>query len=303
MTHPIDHFVRTPNGRALLAVGEAGEMAIWSKEKLGKVSKGQPGPEALLDEAQWMETRRPAQTAIFAKGRAVVSCCGGERGEAEVVLRHLDGDSPAPSEGVALPSFSPEPGDDVKMLLAVSDVDDGFSGRRRKSQRAIIIAASKAGQAWVWRITWRMDSSTTDNISVTEHQPEISLLSQHQLPVEGHKPHLVLQVDPMGWHQSVIDWKTDTPLQDMILTVSREGVLEFWTPQLGHHFAFERTKDGLADTIEGLKPGALHDHSPWSRSGLVRTGRANPLMARCSSRKKTVLGELDEIVLDLTDSL
>ena len=137
--------------------------------------------------------------------------------------------------------------------------------------------------------------ASTVSVSPTnaDDQPDISLLSRYRLPVDLDTPHLILPVDPMGWHQSVIDWKTDTPLQDMILTCSKSGVLEFWTPQLGHHFAFEVQHGHAANGTKDRQNGNLHDHdeSPWTRSGVVRTGRADALMARCSSRKKTVLGK------------
>lgn len=39
------------------------------------------------------------------------------------------------------------------------------------------------------------------------------------------------------------------------------------------------------------KQGGGEDE-PWVRTGVVRTGRKNAIMARCSSRKKTVLSKL-----------
>lgn len=85
----------------------------------------------------------------------------------------------------------------------------------------------------------------------------------------------------MGWHQSTIDWETDTPLQDMVVTVTEEGVIEFWTPRLGQHLVGHRRRK-----VDGSDPNAA-----WSRSSTVRTNRRNVCNARCSSRKKTVLGK------------
>jgi hypothetical protein len=116
--------------------------------------------------------------------------------------------------------------------------------------------------------------------------------------VDGeHKaPHMIMPVDPMGWHQSVIDWKVETPLQDMILTVTEDGVLEFWTPRLGAHLSSDKA-DGHAPHVcvdEAIGHTAAVE-LPWRRTSVVRTGKANVVMARCSSRKKTVLSESSQI--------
>ena len=171
-----------------------------------------------------------------------------------------------------------EEDDDVAMLLAVSDIDDGISGKGRRTQRAVVIAVTKSGQAWCWRVT-----STTKEMD--NDKPDIRLLHKYRLPIEGGSlPALVLPVDPMGWHTSVIDWKSDTPLQDMVLTISTAGVLEYWQPRLGQHLAMQGgAKEG------GKVIGAGGE--AWVRSGFVDTGRTNVVMARCSSRKKTVLSE------------
>jgi hypothetical protein len=81
----------------------------------------------------------------------------------------------------------------------------------------------------------------------------------------------------MGWHTSTVDWKNHTALQDVILTISQQGDLEFWMP-----------------TTE-MDPETL-DRSPrlgksWARTGHVHSGKSNLVKARCSARKKTVLGE------------
>lgn len=191
-------------------------------------------------------------------------------------------------------------GDEIELLLAVSDIDDGYSGRGRRTQRAIILAASKQGHAWVWRVDSRLTANLSADTNVDD-APGIRLLSHYVLPVEGGEPHLILPVDPMGWHQSVIDWKNDAPLQDMILTVSKAGVLEFWSPELGHHYNGERAHKDRVPTRGHDK----HDDSadkPWRRTGTVRTGRERVVMARCSSRKKTVLGTSPERVDCLTVS-
>lgn len=111
----------------------------------------------------------------------------------------------------------------------------------------------------------------------------MTLISNSTLPIDGGgTPRFVLPVDPMGWHQSTVDWETDTPLQDMVVTVTDEGVIEFWTPKLGQHLTGQRRSK-----VDGNDPNAA-----WARSSVVRTERKNVVKARCSSRKKTVLGRL-----------
>ena len=180
-----------------------------------------------------------------------------------------------------MPEFDLEGDDDVAMLLAVSDVDDGISGKGRRTQRAVVMTVTKSGQAWCWRVT-----STTNEVD--NDKPDIQLLHKYRLPIQGgSSPALVLPVDPMGWHTSVIDWKSDTPLQDMVLTISTAGVLEYWQPRLGQHLAMQ------GGAKEGGKLNGV-DGEAWVRSGFVDTGRTNVVMARCSSRKKTVLSEFFE---------
>ena len=289
LSHDIDHFVRTPNGRGLLALTVSGEIGVWYKEHLGKVSKEGAAARAIVGKGQWYEKAAPKASAIFAKGRAIVFYTH-DGLEGKITLQHLDVDATSPTPPLPLPEFELELGDDIVMLLGVSDIDDGFSSRGRRTQSAIVMAASKQGHAWVWKVDSQLISTTSAD-SLTDDKPKVKLLSHYELPVEGGEPHLILPVDPMGWHSSTIDWKNNVPLQDMILTVSKSGVLEFWSPELGHHYKDEKPhgeRSGHAHNGNQPSEGDL----PWRRTGVVRTGRNNVSTARCSSRKKTVLGEL-----------
>jgi hypothetical protein len=293
LEHNIDYFVRTPNGRGLLALTESGEVGVWYKERIGKVARDGPVPRAIIGKGQWTEPSRPKASAIFAKGRAIVFYTVDNGGVGKITLQHLDHDASSPTPPVTLSDFELDLGDDIAMLLAVSDIDDGFAGRGRRTQRAIVMAASRQGHAWVWRVDSRLVSTMSEDTTVDE-TPEITLLSHYTLPIEGGEPHLILPVDPMGWHQSVIDWKSMTPLQDMILTVSKSGVLEFWSPELGHHFKGEVPRcERKGGRDQGLSPPAEAE-MPWRKTGVVRTGRKNASSARCSSRKKTVLSEWND---------
>ena len=287
LSSPIDRMVRTPNGRGLMALGENGEVSLWIKEKIGKIPNGQKSSKALFGKAQWTESHLPIRSAIYDRGRAILSAQKGESDRTRIGLRLLRGDVGSPSEPSTLPDFLPATEDDISMLLAVSDLDDGYSGRNQQSQQAIIIAATSGGETWVWR-EQPCNGLAVSDVTTPEDRPVISLLSRYSLPTYSGKPHLVLQVDPMGWHQSVIDWKINVPLQDIITTVSKDGLLEFWRPQLGHQSYFQQGC-GRVSTEEAALD--VHDHPPWTRTGMVHTGKSNAIMARCSSRKKTVLSE------------
>jgi len=288
----IDRFVRTPNGRGLLAIGVNGEVGAWEKRRLGSPTKSTAQVDPLIGKGKWKMSRPPIQSAIYAKGRALVFCTVDEEGRPSVHLSHLDDTMGSPTEPIALPHFSPEDSDKVAMLMGVSDIDDGMSGRGRRTQRALIIAATESGETWIWRINSRFVSSES---TATDHTPDISLLSHCKLPVHtadgSVAPHLILPVDPMGWHQSVINWESDTPAQDLILTISAEGTMEFWQPRLGQHLIGRDTPETYANGDVACNGEAKSNaHTPWIRTGVVNTGKRNILSARCSSRKKTVLG-------------
>nr|XP_019014432.1 WD-repeat protein [Kwoniella pini CBS 10737]OCF53213.1 WD-repeat protein [Kwoniella pini CBS 10737] len=291
LSNPIEKFARTPNGRGLLAICENGEIGTWYKQQLSlKPAKWHLGPRTLIGRGHWTAPTVPSEAALFAKGRAIVLCTRSSDGHPIITLQHLDSNASEPREPLMLPHFNPKKDDHVEMLLAVSDIDDGYSGGNRRTQRAIITAATRNGEAWVWRVISRITPKEGD----LETQPEIQLVSHYRLPLDDlHEeviPKMILPVDPMGWHQSVIDWTTDTPLQDLILTISSDGDLEFWTPRIGGHLAGqqldEKVKYGdIACENREVEKG----DEAWIKTGTVKTGRQNILMARCSSRKKTVL--------------
>jgi len=291
MNHSIDRLIRTPNGSNLFAFGKSGEAGHWRTGRPAKASKERPGPKALTGTAQWVEKRPFTHCAIFAKGKALVFSSTSDDGGTAITLRQIGFSPFMQEEDVILSGFTPNSGDELAMLLAVSDIDDGHSLRDRRSQRAVVIAATLGGEAWVWHISSQVTSVGAETPAVLDNHPEIVLLFRHRLQVDSSKSHIVLPVDPMGWHQPVIDWNTDTALQDLILTVSTEGLLEFWTPQLGHHFPFGSSQHFLSNACDHNHEHDQYDHSPFTRSGVVSTGRANALLARCSSRKKTVLSE------------
>lgn len=295
LRNKIRHFDRTPNGRGLLAISEGGEIGVWSKEQVGKPIRGQAPRKSLAGQGQWTHETEPLQSAIFAKGRAILLYS--RPGDSpEITLQHLDTEIRGSRPPVRLPSFALEEGDDVAILLAVSDIDDGQSARGRRTQRALALAVSQAGKVWCWRMTSRYQSTVDSEAGFKDEEPEIELLHTYRLPVHGgSKPAWVLPVDPMGWHTSVIDWRTGQLLQDMVLTISQEGVLEYWQPRFGQHLTLDSSETRSAGenlTLdEGRSVPTPGSQTAWMRSGHVDTGRREVCMARCSSRKKTVLGK------------
>lgn len=354
MSQDISSFVRTPNGRGLLAVGQEGEIAVWEKRRVGKAQHSVDGPKrlTLVGKGQWMAPATPILYSIYAKGRGVASYYRDADGP-RVVLQHLDPGDGTPSEPVPMPQFELKDGDDIKMLLAVSNIDDGYtSSRKRRTRRAVIMAVAASGEAWVWRVdpaptsphidlqsplatprkpptespsqspiirstsirvddtpvnrtahadetpgnsplrkTSRLAESISSDMGSSfvyrSEKPVITLISHSILPVEGGgKPLFILPVDPMGWHSSTVDWESDTPLQDMVVTVSSSGVLEFWRPRLGQHLPGHRRRTVYGD----MANHAEGDADAWTRTGVVRTDKKDVVRARCSSRKKTVLG-------------
>lgn len=325
MANDIKGFVRTPNGRGLLAIGAGGEIGVWEKRRLGKMAHtgSKVNTAALVGKGQWQAPAMPILYAIYAKGRGIASYYDDAQHGPRVVLQHLDPGDSVPTEPVLMPHFKPKQGDTIKLLLALSDIDDGYSARKRRTRRAVIMVVAESGETWVWRIdpaptspreeftqspfstplrkasrlpetsperSIRRRESSLSGIPVYHSEkPIVSLVSHSRLPVEdGKKPSFILPVDPMGWHSSTVDWETDTPLQDMVVTLSETGVLEFWRPRLGQHLAGEN-RSKIGDNCDG------GNEAGWTRSGVVRTEKTNVSMARCSSRKKTVLiCELDD---------
>ncbi|WVQ76366.1 hypothetical protein IAR50_006031 [Cryptococcus sp. DSM 104548] len=302
LEHSITSFIRTPNGRGLLALSEQGGVSTWYKQQLGVApSLWESTQKPLVGKGQWTVTHAPGQGAIFSKGRAIVFYTNPPDGSPTVTLQHLNPGSATPLDPLVLPHFHPSDDDEIGMLMAVSDIDDGFDRPGRRTNRAIITAATHSGEAWVWRVLSRLNPGGDTPYG---EQPTVSLLSHYRLPLhsspEGEKGNMILPVDPMGWHQNVIDWATDTPLQDMILSISMDGDLEFWTPKLGQHLVGEKQDqtNGVEHPDRACEVNGGHGHSkgegrgedePWVRTGVVKTGRRNVKMARCSSRKKTVL--------------
>lgn len=286
---PIRHFFRTPNGRGLLAMTDADDLAAFYKEKIEPPRPGQKSRRPLLGRGLWRAEEGTQDVTMFAKGRGIVTYIHTDARQA-ITLQHLDPTSSTLTQPVEMPQFDLDPGDTVEMLLAVSDIDDGYSGRERRTERAVIMAASRNGVAWIWRAKSKLDPDRSAN--TPSPPPDLELHSRFRLPVSSDDaPHLILPVDPMGWHQSVIDWHTDTPQQDMILTITADGILEFWTPWIGQHLAEEEDENEDPAVHARLHQAkGRHSVEPWTKTGEVRTGKAKVVAARCSSRKKTVLG-------------
>lgn len=99
--------------------------------------------------------------------------------------------------------------------------------------------------------------------------PSMTLHSHTSLPLQ-QPPMMILPVDPMAWSgagEGTLE--TEGPaLHDVLLSVSADGQLSFWV-----------TEDPPKSS------------TGWKCTGTVTTNRSSIRMARCSSAKKTALGE------------
>lgn len=77
----------------------------------------------------------------------------------------------------------------------------------------------------------------------------------------GDAPRFILPVDPMGWSFTADESQRD---HDSLLSISQAGVLAFWTV----------TADG-----------------EWRATGQVHTQKTSIKLAKCSTAKKSALGE------------
>lgn len=111
----------------------------------------------------------------------------------------------------------------------------------------------------------------------SSHPPTLMQQSHHSLPPNPSSPSpvkMILPVDPMAWSAGNETLpRPGTELHDMLLSVSEEGELAFWI-----------LEEGLPS--QNQDSGA----SKWRCTGRVRTGRKGFNRAKCSSAKKSALG-------------
>jgi hypothetical protein len=273
---PVSYLARTPNGRGLLSVGTNGQHTVWT---IGTQADGTDAVGRLAGRAQWnmangKEDGCVTASAIFAGARGLVRAA-----DDKVTLHHVNSDGTFTS-GIDLPSF--RAGDKIEVIVATSDVDDGVTARETRTQQTYIIAACEDAAVYVWLV----EGAGTSVIGPEGYIPTARLMSRYVLGARDDQttkasdsttlPAFVLPVDPMGWHTSTVDWESHAALQDMVLTISQSGDLEFWKPT---------TQD------DASSDGSPRLGRTWSRTGLVHSGKSSLVLARCSARKKTALGE------------
>lgn len=88
---------------------------------------------------------------------------------------------------------------------------------------------------------------------------------------------MILPVDPMAWSEhhnhGTEQWRT----HDVLLSVAEDGELAFWSL--------------VSNLVAGLDANKKETSENWVCTGLVKTGRTGYRIAKCSSAKKTALGE------------
>jgi hypothetical protein len=93
-------------------------------------------------------------------------------------------------------------------------------------------------------------------IQITTTNCQLAILSISKLSIPDIQ--LILPVDPMAWATY-----PETAYREMLLCATSEGDLSFWATESDYH---------------------------WVMTGRVATGKRHIRLARCSSAKKTVLG-------------
>lgn len=97
---------------------------------------------------------------------------------------------------------------------------------------------------------------------------------------------MILPVDPMAWvgQYGLSSAGSASQDHDVLLSVSEDGELAFWVPE-GH------AVNAPAGPVNLESNGITKTEAAWKCTGKVRTGRKGLTMARCSSAKKSVLGQ------------
>ena len=100
-------------------------------------------------------------------------------------------------------------------------------------------------------------------------EPKVYIDSTSRLP-ENVRPVAILPVDPMEW--AVRE-------KDLLLSVDEDGGLQFWIP------------DAQDSNERGRRGQQTKKNLAWRCTGSVNSRRKGLIKARCSSTKKSVLGE------------
>lgn len=132
-------------------------------------------------------------------------------------------------------------------------------------------------------------------------RPNLKVHSTSTLPLPA-VPTFVLPVEPMAWsHESsashhgdsrsqpptpTISTAPQTQARDVLVSVSADGTLSFWTPALEHNIKVKATTKGAAKLLTTASNGA----GGWICTGSIRTRHTCIRLARCSSAKKTAIG-------------
>ena len=128
--------------------------------------------------------------------------------------------------------------------------------------------------------------------------PSLSIQLETSLPLPS-PPTLISPVDPMAWSGTSGETSAlSADAHDTLLSVSDDGELAFWVPE-----------NGLLELLEGdartngahVNGDAQTLNNGWRCTGRVRTGRRGLSRAACSSAKKSVLGMLNLIVVEMLD--
>ena len=143
-------------------------------------------------------------------------------------------------------------------LTSVFSLPPDSSSQSTKASTLVVITADH--EVVLIDVTLPSTSSTSGSLRIA---------SRSFLPLDPQPSH-ILPVDPMAWTGPYLSGKKGMD-HDVLLSVTAEGELAFWVPN---------------DASEG---------QGWKCTGKVRTGRTGLRKARCSSAKKSALGNIHSL--------
>ena len=267
-TVPIDYFVRSPDGSAVVSKRRDGGGEIFTRDRRGTFHNRQ----------SWDDKSEAIALLNSGRGLAVFS------GNILVVRLYAQGthEELKSLQVVHAPPSTP-------LLLVIPSPATMFQHTSASAVRIFSITPSLI-------TTFLLTGLDTT-------RPNLKLHSTSTLPLPT-TPTFVLPVDPMAWsHEPPAAYYRDscslpkalvipaapaprTQAHDALVSVSGDGTLSFWTPALEHNSNVTMTTKGAAKLSTTTTDGA----GGWICTGSIRTGHTRIRLARCSSAKKTAIG-------------
>jgi hypothetical protein len=265
---PIDYFVRSPDGSAVASKRRDGGGEIFTRDRRGTFHNRQ----------SWDDKSEAIVLLNSGRGLAVFA------GNILVVHLYAQGSH---EEFKSLQVMHTPPS--IPLLLVIPSPATVPQSNLASAVRILSITPSSI-------TTFLLTGLDTT-------RPNLKVHSTSTLPLPT-VPTFVLAVDPMAWshepsatHHHDSRSQSKTPIVsmapaprsqacDVLVSVSADGVLSFWTAALEHNAKIMMTTRGAAQPSTTTVNGG----GGWVCTGSIRTGRTGIRLARCSSAKKTAVG-------------